>query len=132
MSDQSTNPDPNESARQLRRIAASTGIGTGQRHIIFCSSENCCGEGPEGQAAWDMLKQRLKELGLSEQTGRVLRTRALCLRLCQQGPIAVVYPEGTWYSRLSGERLERVIREHLMEGRPVLEYAFMTAPLPAE
>jgi (2Fe-2S) ferredoxin len=114
---------------RLRKTAEKLGIGQVKRHILFCGSENCCGGGTVGQESWDYLKRRLKELGLSDGPHEVFRTRVLCLRLCEQGPIAVVYPEGVWYHHLAGERLERVITEHLGEGRPVMEYAFQVAPL---
>ena len=92
-----------------RAIAESVGVPVARRHIFLCCDQTkpkCCDK-ERGLAAWDYLKARLKELGLSEQGG-ILRSKTNCLRICEGGPIAVVYPEGAWYGavRSAGARAD--------------------------
>ena len=114
----------------LKRKVDELKISMVERHIFLCAdqTDDKCSKKAESIESWNYLKRRLNELGLVE-SGKVYRTKANCLRVCQQGPIAVVYPDGIWYKGCTPEVLEQIIQEHLLDGKPVEEHMFLKHPL---
>jgi (2Fe-2S) ferredoxin len=131
--------------RRLEVIAGSLGIGALDRHILLCAEQSTprCSSYEESSRVWGYLKRRLKELDLASAppgwrsrdlddppglvpgpAGSVLRTKVDCFRICERGPIVVVYPDGVWYHSVDEEVMERIITEHLVGGRPITEHVF--------
>lgn len=112
----------------LGAVVQGLGLDSYRWHIFLCADQTkpvCCDKG-EGLIAWDYLKRRLKELGLDRGEAAILRTKANCLRVCQDGPILLVYPGGYWYRHANPEVIERIVQEHLLGGIPVREYLLAT------
>jgi (2Fe-2S) ferredoxin len=113
---------------QLQAAAAKLGIGSYRRHVFLCTGPSCCT--PEvGQAAWEALKQAMKDHSLASGPNACQRSKVGCLRICCHGPTMVVYPEGTWYHGMTSDRMPQFVQQHLVEGRPVQEWVFAENPL---
>jgi (2Fe-2S) ferredoxin len=134
---------------RLENIAEALSIPRVERHIFLCADQSNpkCAAREITNELWRHLKSRLKESNLASAPprwqgemevdpdrvepgkGKVLRSKVDCLRICEQGAIALVYPEGTWYTGLDADKLDRIIDEHLVGGRPVDELSFTTGDL---
>lgn len=93
-----------------------------KRHIFFCLNERkngeaCCAQ-HNAQSAFDHCKNRVKELGLAGP-GQVRVNKAGCLDRCAGGPVAVVYPEGVWYTYVDNADIEEIVESHLKNGQVV-------------
>ena len=102
---------------------AEIGLSAARYHLFLCVGPDCCAP-EQGLATWECVKASVKEHAIP-----ALRTKAACLRMCQDGPWLVVYPEGVWYSHVTPERFERIRREHLQAGVPVQEWVRAVNPL---
>ena len=110
-------------------MATQFGVGKLSRHLFICAGPDCIDQ-QTGEQTWEYLKKRMKQLNIAGPDGPCYRTKCDCLRICIDGPIAVVYPEGTWYQNVTIENAERIIQEHLIRGHVVEDICFARNALP--
>ncbi len=129
MSDESGSGEAASDLEAARREAALHGVGSYGRHILICTGPDCCTP-EEGGAAWKHLKNAVAHLNARPEATPICRTKVGCLRVCESGPVGVVYPEGRWYAGLEMAALDRVIEEDLEQGRTVEDHLIGENPLP--
>jgi (2Fe-2S) ferredoxin len=93
------------------------------RHVIICTGAYCSPE-RKGRELYSRLASLLEREGLLFGPTRVKRGETPCLGVCESGPILVVYPDGIWYAGVTPELLERIVTEHLKQGKIVEEAVF--------
>jgi (2Fe-2S) ferredoxin len=95
-----------------------------EHHVFFCMNEregkDCrpsCGK-HGAEAAQKHAKSRVKELGLNGE-GKVRINKAGCLDRCEEGPVVVIYPQGTWYTYVDNSDIDEIIERHIVKGEVV-------------
>ncbi|WP_186481422.1 ferredoxin [Synechococcus sp. NOUM97013] len=101
--------------------------------MLLCATPTkakCC-DPADGLETWNALKRLVRDLGLENEQrpqGIVLRSKVDCLRACERGPILVIWPEGIWYSDVTPERIEVIIRSHIINNQPIEKWIYKTTP----
>jgi (2Fe-2S) ferredoxin len=102
-----------------------------RRHVLVCTG-GFCSPDRRGRALYSLLATLLEREDLLFGPTRVKRGETPCLGVCAGGPIVVVYPEGIWYAGVTPELLERIVVEHLRDGRVVEEAVFHRLSQPVQ
>ena len=92
-------------------------------HMLVCTGDFCSPD-RRGRQLYSLLAELLQREDLLFGPERVKRGETPCLGVCSNGPIVVVYPEGIWYAEVTAALLERIVVEHLKQGKPVDEAVF--------
>ena len=102
-------------------------------HLLLCATPTktkCC-DPAKGQDTWNALKRVVRDLGLEDDQrpeGIVLRSKVDCLRVCERGPILLIWPDGTWYADVTADRIEAILRSHILKKQPIEEWIYKTTP----
>ena len=107
---------------RLQQRAAKKRLTTMQRHVLVCVDDDCDDKGR-------LVKHLKKAIDRSGLRISVATSKIKCFGICKSGPIVVVYPEGTWYAAVTPKIADRIVAEHLRDGRPVTEHTFLRNPL---
>ncbi|MBR2288436.1 MAG: NAD(P)H-dependent oxidoreductase subunit E, partial [Clostridia bacterium] len=83
-------------------------------HVLCCGGTGCSSSG--SAQIIERFEEKIKETGLDKEV-KVIRTG--CFGLCEAGPVVIIYPEGTFYSRVKVDDVDEIVSEHLLKGRPV-------------
>lgn len=94
-----------------------------EHHVFFCTNQRddesrpCCAK-RGAQAAQEHAKRRIKDMNLSGH-GHIRINKAGCLDRCEEGPVLVIYPQGTWYTYFDNDDIDEIIDAHLVGGKIV-------------
>ncbi len=109
----------NNDSTDLQKAVARLKIDQIKRHIFLCAGEKCCSS-ESGLKTWEFLKERVRADDAVE--AGIYRTKVGCLRICREGPVALVYPEGVWYKNVTVDACKKIVDQHLIGGEIVEEF----------
>ena len=102
-------------------------------HLLLCATPTkaaCC-DPVLGAESWNCLKRVLKKLDLENSNrpqGVVLRSKVDCLRICNEGPILLIWPDGIWYGSVTPQRIEKIVLKHVIGGEPLAKWIIRRSP----
>jgi len=93
-----------------------------EQHVFICMNQRddgrpCCAE-RGASAAQQHAKKRIKALNLNGE-GKIRINQSGCLDRCEEGPVMVIYPQGTWYTYVDITDIDDIIDQHLVGGKIV-------------